>query len=161
MEKVKSPRQQYSEELKLTVLKDMYENNVSHLSVARKYGVSEACTYLWEKKYPVDSKLLSLSDQVITRVKAMQKDRKPTKKREEPLTREEQLVKEIENLRKALSMPVTLTDFTLVTCQLSLSWKAPDFIPRTNRLLFLFSTKSLRRYGVCFVGRRHRGVHIP
>ena len=72
MEKVKSPRQQYSEELKLTVLKDMYENNVSHLSVARKYGVSEACTYLWEKKYPVDSKLLSLSDQVITRVKAMQ-----------------------------------------------------------------------------------------
>ena len=103
MEKVKSPRQQYSEELKLTVLKDMYENNVSHLSVARKYGVSEACTYLWEKKYPVDSKLLSLSDQVITRVKAMQKDHKPTKKREAPLTREEQLVKEIENLRKALA----------------------------------------------------------
>lgn len=33
----------------------------------------------------------------------MQKDRKPTKKREEPLTREEQLVKEIENLRKALA----------------------------------------------------------
>ena len=76
MEKVKSPRQQYSEELKLTVLKDMYENNVSHLSVARKYGVSEACTYLWEKKYPVDSKLLSLSDQVITRVKAMQKGKR-------------------------------------------------------------------------------------
>ena len=35
--------------------------------------------------------------------KAMQKDRKPTKKREAPLTREEQLVKEIENLRKALA----------------------------------------------------------
>ena len=33
----------------------------------------------------------------------MQKDRKPTKKREEALTREEQLVKEIENLRKALA----------------------------------------------------------
>lgn len=33
----------------------------------------------------------------------MQKDRKPTKKCEEPLTREEQLVKEIENLRKALA----------------------------------------------------------
>ena len=45
MEKVKSPRQQYSEELKLTVLKDMYENNVSHLSVESKYGVSEDCTY--------------------------------------------------------------------------------------------------------------------
>ena len=33
----------------------------------------------------------------------MQKDRKPTKKREAHLTREEQLVKEIENLRKALA----------------------------------------------------------
>ena len=102
MEKVKSPRQQYSEELKLTVLKDMYENNVSHLSVARKYGVSEACTYLWEKKYPVDSKLLSLSDEVITRVN-MQKRKVSVIKQETALTREEQLALEVENLRKALA----------------------------------------------------------
>ena len=103
MEKVKSPRQQYSEELKLTVLKDMYENNVSHLSVARKYGVSEACTYLWEKKYPVDSKLLSLPNEVITRVQSMEKKRKTIVKPVTPPTREEQLAQEVENLRKALA----------------------------------------------------------
>ena len=94
----------YTEEFKLSVLKDMYENNLSINSTAKKYGLkTHTCICAWEKKYPVDSNLLSLSDEVITRVKAMQKRNDLTFKREDALTREEQLVHEVENLRKALA----------------------------------------------------------
>ena len=94
----------YTEEFKLSVLKDKYENNLSIYSAAKKYGIkANTCICAWEKKYPVDSKLLSLSDEVITRVKTMQKKKRPTVKQETPLTREEQLAREVENLRKALA----------------------------------------------------------
>ena len=59
----------YSEDLKLSVLKDKYENNLSLGCAAKKYGIkTHTSICAWEKKYPVDSKLLSLSDEVITRV---------------------------------------------------------------------------------------------
>ena len=99
---VKSSRSKkyYAEDFKLSVLKDKYENGLSIHATAKKYGiVAEACISAWVKKYPVDSKLLSLSDEVITRVKAMQKERKAGI----PQTREEQLAREVENLRKALA----------------------------------------------------------
>ena len=93
----------YSEDLKLSVLKDKYENNLSLGCAAKKYGIkAPTCICAWEKKYPVDSKLLSLSDEVITRVN-MQKEKGSVIKQEAPLTREEQLALEVENLRKALA----------------------------------------------------------
>lgn len=55
------------------------------------------------KKYPVDSILLSLSNEVITRVQAMQKKRKIIANPTTPTSREEQLAQEVENLRKALA----------------------------------------------------------
>lgn len=94
----------YTEEFKLSVLKDMYENGMSQGATARKYGIkSSSCVCMWEKRYPVDSKLLSLPNKVITKVKAMQKERKLIAMRKAPQTREEQLVHEVEILRKALA----------------------------------------------------------
>lgn len=90
----------------MSVLKDMYENNLSVRGTARKYGFPGGMTtyiYKWEKEFPVDSKLLSLSEEVITRVKSMRKGRKPIHQQEIPLTREEELTREVENLRKALA----------------------------------------------------------
>jgi transposase-like protein len=98
-------RTRYSEEFKLSVLKDMYENKLSVLGTAKKYGLTGGTTYIykWEKEYPVDSKLLSLSDEVITRIKSMRKKNKPLCQQTVPQTREEELIKEVEDLRKALA----------------------------------------------------------
>ena len=94
----------FSEDFKLSVLKDIYENNLSVYSTAKKYGFkASSCIFAWSKKYPVDSKLLSLSDEIITRVQSMQKKRKTFVKPTAPSTREEQLAQEVSNLRKALA----------------------------------------------------------
>lgn len=94
----------FSEDFKLSVLKDMYENNLSVYSTAKKYGFkASSCIFAWSKKYPVDSKLLSLSDEIITRVQSMQKKRKIIANPTTPTSREEQLAQEVENLRKALA----------------------------------------------------------
>ena len=94
----------FSEDFKLSVLKDMYENNLSVYSTAKKYGFkASSCIFAWSKKYPVDSKLLSLSDEIITRVQSMQKKRKTFVKPTAPSTREEQLAQEVSNLRKAVA----------------------------------------------------------
>lgn len=88
----------------MSVLKDRYENGLTATTLARKYGIaSDASIYTWEKLYPVDSKLLSLSDEVTARVRAMQKGRKPIPRHAKPQTREERLAKEVEDLRKALA----------------------------------------------------------
>ena len=70
MARLSKSKTYYSEDLKLSVLKDKYENNLSLGCAAKKYGIkAPTCICAWEKKYPVDSKLLSLSDEVITRLK--------------------------------------------------------------------------------------------
>jgi len=62
MGKMSKSKKHYTEEFKLTVLKDKYANNLSIYSAAKKYGIrSSTCICAWEKKYPVDSILLSLS----------------------------------------------------------------------------------------------------
>ena len=60
MGKMSKSKKHYTEEFKLTVLKDKYANNLSIYSAAKKYGIrSSTCICAWEKKYPVDSILLS------------------------------------------------------------------------------------------------------
>ena len=104
MARLSKSKTYYSEDLKLSVLKDKYENNLSLGCAAKKYGIkAPTCICAWEKKYPVDSKLLSLSDEIITRVQSMQKKRKTFVKPTAPSTREEQLAQEVSNLRKALA----------------------------------------------------------
>lgn len=104
MGKMSKSKKHYTEEFKLTVLKDKYADNLSIYSAAKKYGIrSSTCICAWEKKYPVDSILLSLSNEVITRAQAMQKKRKIIANPTTPTSREEQLAQEVENLRKALA----------------------------------------------------------
>lgn len=102
MVKSERVRTHYSEEFKLSVLKDMYENGLSINSTAKKYGISSRTSIMsWQMQYPIDSKMLSLSDEVITKVQTMKKGKALTSS--EGLTREEQLLQEVANLRKALA----------------------------------------------------------
>ena len=62
----------YESRFKLSVLRDMYENNLSYNFTAKKYGIICPQTlHLWEKEFPVDTKSLSLSEEVINKIKSM------------------------------------------------------------------------------------------
>ena len=102
MVKCKREKTPHSEEFKLSVLKDMYENGLSFYATAKKYVIAQNTVAKWVKKYPVDSTSLSLSDEVITQVKAMKKGGNKSSE-SSSLTHEEQLLQEVENLRKALA----------------------------------------------------------
>lgn len=102
MAKSEKVRTHYSEEFKLSALKDMYENGLSINSTAKKYGISSRATIKnWEMQYPIESKMLSLPDEVITKVQTMRKAKALTAS--DGLPREEQLQQEVANLRKALA----------------------------------------------------------
>ena len=102
MAKSEKVRTHYSEEFKLSALKDMYENGLSINSTAKKYGISSRATIKnWEMQYPIESKMLSLPDEVITKVQTMRKAKALTAS--DGLSREEQLQQEVANLRKALA----------------------------------------------------------
>lgn len=50
MEQKSKSREYYTEEFKLSVLKDKYANNLSIYSVAKKYGIkASTCICAWEK----------------------------------------------------------------------------------------------------------------
>jgi transposase len=83
----------YSEDFKLTVLRDYYESGSSLNSTAKKWGLS--CYGLivsWSRRYPIDSKSLSLSRQLIDE----------TMKKHAPKTKEDELEARIKELEKAL-----------------------------------------------------------
>ena len=88
----------------MSVLKDMYENNMSVYFAAKKYGIRSRATIMeWEKRYPIDSDSLSLSAEVITKVKTMRAKNEPIGSPAAGRSREEELVQEIADLRKALA----------------------------------------------------------
>ena len=83
----------YSEEFKLTVLRDYYESGASLNSTAKKWGLSSyGLIVSWSQRYPIDSKLLSLSRQLIDE----------TMKKHAPKTKEDELEIRIKELEKAL-----------------------------------------------------------
>lgn len=93
----KISRKVYTEDFKLSVIKDYYLNTHSLRSIVRKYDLSCNSTILsWLKKYPISDSSLSLSDEVINRfMKKKQDDSRE-------LTKEENLSAEVERLKKAL-----------------------------------------------------------
>jgi len=93
MEKPKKRHRSYDDLFKLTVLKDMYENGLSILA-----GVT---IKKWENAFPLDSKSLSLSSEIIERVQQM-RSKKASETLTKPLTRVEELEAEIDMLKKAL-----------------------------------------------------------
>lgn len=102
MGKIKHRHRSYDDSFKLMVLKDMYEHSLSLNEVCKKHDIlaRETIKY-WEKSFPLDSKSLSLSSEIIERVQTMRNNReKKTARRE--LTREEKLEARIAMLEKAL-----------------------------------------------------------
>ena len=83
----------YSEDFKLSVLRDYYESGSSLHQTVIRWGLS--CYGLivnWSKRYPIDSKSLSLSRQKIDEIM----------KKNTPKTKEEELQVRIKELEKAL-----------------------------------------------------------
>ena len=60
-----SKRREFSDAFKLQVLSEYFSGGGSKLSVARKYGLSHGLLLAWMKKWPVDSKCLSLPEEII------------------------------------------------------------------------------------------------
>lgn len=91
----KGPKRRYDESFKLEVIQYYYESGASIGSVLRKYDLSGYAIFEgWLKRYPVDSKELSLSDEI--KLYQMEKPQKPA------LTNEELLSERIKALEKAL-----------------------------------------------------------
>ena len=72
-------QKKYTDEFKLRVLSDYYESGVSRNFIARKWGVSNGIVISsWEKLWPIDSKELSLPDEIISTYHMAGKDREKT-----------------------------------------------------------------------------------
>lgn len=85
----------YEETFKLEVLRDYYSSGLSLRVTAKKWGMKTYTTLLsWKKRYPIDSKLLSLSVEQLRELKMKQ----------EPKTKEKILEEEIVRLKKALEI---------------------------------------------------------
>ena len=86
-------RKTYSESFKLEVLRDYYVSGLSMNSTAKKWGLTSN-TYIsrWQKCYPIDSELLSLSSEPISQGQM----------KNDPKSREQILEEENLRLKKAL-----------------------------------------------------------
>ena len=71
----KSKRFHYSEDFKLQVLSDYYSSGMSKYSISKKWGVDHASIRKWQKIWPIDSKELSLSSEIISTYHMGGKDR--------------------------------------------------------------------------------------
>ena len=94
-----SNRRTFSEDFILTLLREYYSSEVSINFICRKYNICSASFYQWQKKYDLDGKKLSLSHDIITKVKAMRSKKDMEKS---ALSREEELEAQVSNLKKAL-----------------------------------------------------------
>ncbi|MBP1613379.1 MAG: transposase [Bacteroidetes bacterium] len=85
----------YSETFKLEVLRDYYSSGLSIIATSKKWGIPRHSTLLkWISRYPIDSKSLSLSAELLADLKMKQ----------EPKSREKLLEEEILRLQKALEV---------------------------------------------------------
>lgn len=95
----KSRHRTFSEDFVLNLLREYYSSGVSKCFICRKYDIESASLYQWLKKYDLEGKELSLSREIINKVKAM---RKKKEMENAPKSREEELEQQVANLRKAL-----------------------------------------------------------
>lgn len=71
----KPSRRVFDESFKLRVLSDYYQSGMSKRFISAKWGI--ACTQLceWQKIWPIDSKALSLPEEIISTYRMGGKDR--------------------------------------------------------------------------------------
>ena len=86
----------YDDTFKLQVLSDYYSSGMSKSFISRKWGISHPTLIKWQKLWPIDSKALSLPDEIISTYRMGGKDRGKT---------DEQIYQErIAELEKSLAM---------------------------------------------------------
>lgn len=95
----KKNSRKFSEEFKLSVLRDYYSTGMSQHACARKYAVTQSMIYDWLKQYNEKIKSVSLSSSEELEESGMS-NRSTESYREE----NEQLKKRIKELEKALSI---------------------------------------------------------
>lgn len=89
----KSKQFVYSETFRLEVLRDYYFSGSSKSFTAKKWGLaSSQLLNNWMKRYPIDSELLSLPAEIISRLSMCDSEK----------SKEELLEQEVLNLKKAL-----------------------------------------------------------
>ena len=64
---------QFSEDFKLSVLKDYYESGKSRYFILKKYKLSRSSLQNWQRQYPLSGNCLSLSPETINRLESMSK----------------------------------------------------------------------------------------
>lgn len=67
MTKRKSPRV-FTEVFKLEVLRDYYSSGMGIMPLCRKWQISHASFYQWQKRWPADSKELSLPMETLSKL---------------------------------------------------------------------------------------------
>ena len=89
-------QRKYDDNFKLQVLSDYYRSGMSKGFISRKWGISHPTLCNWQKLWPIDSKELSLPDEIISTYRMGGKDRGKT---------DEQIYQErISELEKSLAM---------------------------------------------------------
>ena len=66
--------ERYSDDFKLKVLSDYYSSGMSKYFTAKKWGIERGQIKAWMKIWPVDSKELSLPDEIISTFRMGGKD---------------------------------------------------------------------------------------
>ena len=92
----RNDQMKYDDTFKLQVLSDYYSSGMSKGFIARKWGISHPTLIKWQKLWSIDSKELSLPDEIISTYRMGVKDRGKT---------DEQIYQErIAELEKSLAM---------------------------------------------------------
>lgn len=92
----KGKRKKYDDSFKLQVLSDYYISGMSKNFIAHKWEVTDQSLRNWQKVWPIDSKALSLPDEIISSYRMGGKDRGKT---------DEQILQErIASLERSLQM---------------------------------------------------------
>lgn len=92
----KDKRKKYDDSFKLQVLSDYYISGMSKNFIAHKWEVTDQSLRNWQKVWPIDSKALSLPDEIISSYRMGGKDRGKT---------DEQILQErIASLERSLQM---------------------------------------------------------
>ena len=92
---------QFSVEFKLSVLSEYYRLGCSENKICRIHGLSQSTVARWEKEFVINEKELSLSDELLQKIKTMRRERE-RRLSAVSKTREQELEEEILRLRKAL-----------------------------------------------------------
>ena len=71
----KRERFHYSDDFKLQVLSDYYRSGMSKFLISRKWGIDHGSIRNWQKLWPIDSKALSLPEEIISTYRRGGKDR--------------------------------------------------------------------------------------